>query len=61
MRTVFAVAIVLTIGAPGFVEVAFAQTGQATDNAAANAAAPVVAEQADRLLRQMGEYVGSAE
>src|SRR5208337_2747121 len=30
-------------------------------SAAANAAAPAVAEQADRLLRQMGAYIGSAE
>ena len=28
---------------------------------AANAATPVVAEQADRLLRQMSDYIGSAE
>src|SRR5271167_3207521 len=33
----------------------------ATTPAAANAAAPVVAEQADRLLKQMSDYIGSAD
>jgi hypothetical protein len=33
----------------------------ATTPPAANAAAPVVAEQADRLLKQMGDYIGSAD
>jgi len=28
---------------------------------AANAAAPLVAEQADRLLKQMSDYIGSAD
>jgi len=41
-----------------------AQNGPAAPGAAqppANTTAPVVAEQADRLLKQMGAYVGSAE
>ena len=28
---------------------------------AANAAAPVIAEQADRLLKEVGSYIGSAD
>src|SRR5215472_2386033 len=32
-----------------------------TAPAAANAAAPAIAEQADRLIKQMGAYVGSAQ
>ena len=54
----------LMISAPSWVAVADAQTGQAVPNtppAAANAAAPAVAEPADRLLKQMGAYIGSAE
>ena len=44
--------------------VAEAQNSPASSNAqppSSSTPAPVVAEQADRLLRQMGEYVGSAE
>jgi hypothetical protein len=64
MHVVHAIAMALVIWAPGFVPVAEAQTSQAAPNAstaAANAAGPVVAEPADRLLKQMGAYIGSAE
>ena len=64
MHVVRRIAMALVIWAPSFVPVADAQTGQAAPNAspaAANAAAPAVAEPADRLLKQMGAYIGSAE
>jgi hypothetical protein len=38
-----------------------AQTRPAAPAAATNAPAPVVAEQADRLLKEVGAYIGSAE
>ena len=38
-----------------------AQTRPAAPAAASNAPAPVVAEQADRLLKEVGTYIGSAE
>ena len=64
MRSICVIAIALVMLAPNWVQVAEAQTGQAapaTSPPAANSAAPAVAEQADRLLKQMGDYVGSAQ
>ena len=64
MRSNYLLAVALVTSALSWVQVAEAQNGGATGDAlssAANAAAPVVTDQADRLLRQMGEYVGSAE
>src|ERR1700761_6870365 len=64
MGTRCTVAIALAISGPLLLHEAGAQSNPATVNptaAARDAAAPVVAEQADRLLRQMGAYVGSAE
>ena len=64
MRSNYLLAVALVTSALSGVQVAEAQNGGATGDAvssAANAAAPVVTDQADRLLRQMGEYVGSAE
>jgi hypothetical protein len=64
MRSNYLIAVALVTSALSWVQLAEAQNGGATGDAvssAANAAAPVVADQADRLLRQMGEYVGSAE
>jgi hypothetical protein len=57
-------AVAFLISAPAWVQVVGAQNAPAAPSAppaAANAAAPAVAEQADRLLRQMGAYIGSAE
>ena len=57
-------AVAFLISAPAWVQVVGAQNAPAAPGAppaAANAAAPAVAEQADRLLRQMGAYIGSAE
>ena len=62
MRSICVIAFALVMSAPNWVQVAEAQTGQAapaTSPPAANSAAPAVAEQADRLLKQMGDYVGS--
>jgi hypothetical protein len=64
MHIVFAIALALKLWASGLVPAADAQTGQATPNAspaASNAAAPAVAEPINRLLNQMGAYIGSAE
>ena len=64
MRSNCLLAVALVTSALSGVQVADAQNVGATGDAvssATNAAAPVVAEQAERLLRQMGEYVGSAE
>jgi hypothetical protein len=64
MHIVFAIALALALWASALVPVADAQTGQATPNvsqAAVNAVAPAVAEPADRLLKQTGAYIGSAE
>jgi len=63
MRTICLLATALVISAPAFAPVAVAQTRQPAAAAppAATTAPPVVTEQADRLLRQMGEYVGSAD
>ncbi len=64
MRSICVIALALVMSAPIRGQVAEAQTGQAAPAAsppAANSAAPAVAEQADRLLKQMGAYVGSAQ
>jgi hypothetical protein len=64
MRSISVIAIALVMLAPNWMQLAEAQTGQATPATsppAANSAAPAVAEQADRLLKQMGDYVGSAQ
>jgi hypothetical protein len=64
MRSICVIALALVMSAPNWVQVAEAQTGQAapaTAPPAADSAAPAVAEQADRLLKQMGDYVGSAQ
>src|SRR5277367_3113875 len=64
MRSICLIATALMISAPSWVPVAEAQTGQAAPSAppaAENAAAPAMAEQADRLLKQMGAYIGAAE
>ena len=64
MRTSRVVAIVLIASRLVAVSVAEAQNRPAASSApspAVDTAAPVVAEQADRLLRQMSDYIGSAE
>jgi hypothetical protein len=64
MRTSRVVAIVLIASRLVAVSVAEAQNSPAASSApspAVDTAAPVVAEQADRLLKQMGDYIGSAE
>ena len=61
MRISAIIAAAFLICGPVWVQVGGAQN---TPNAASvppQATAPVVAEQADRLLKEMGEYVGSAE
>ena len=63
MRIVY-VSVAASMITPSLLLVADAQTGQVAPNVprpAANAAVPAVAERADRLLRQMGAYIGSAE
>jgi hypothetical protein len=60
MRAGYFVAIALAISGPVLPQAARAQSNPAPA-AAADAAVPAVAEQADRLLREMGAYVGSAE
>ncbi len=58
------IAVALVTSALCGVQVADAQNTGAAGGAkppAASAARPVVAEQADRLLRQMGEYIGTAD
>jgi hypothetical protein len=64
MRSICVIAMALVMSARAGVQGAEARTGQPTPAAsppAANSAAPAVAEQADRLLKQMGDYVGSAQ
>ena len=64
MRAISLLAVALVASAINGAQLAKAQNGGATGGAmssATNAAAPVLTEQTDRLLRQMGEYVGSAE
>jgi hypothetical protein len=64
MHVIPMVTAALLLTGPAWVPVAHAQTNPPTANASppsATPAAPVVADQADRLLRQMGDYVGSAE
>jgi hypothetical protein len=71
MRTISLIATAVMVLAPAWVRIASAQAPQPATVAAPAAATasstpttivpPVVAEEADRLLRQMGEYIGSAE
>ena len=64
MRLSGMIAVGFVISAPAWVQVVGAQNAPAAPSApsaAPSAAAPAVAEQADRLLRQMGAYIGSAE
>jgi len=64
MRIICMVAAACVIAGPAWAQGTASQTGQPAPGAASPAATtapPAVAEQADRLLRQMGEYVGSAE
>ena len=64
MRPICLIATALMLSAPAVVQVADAQTRQAAPAATpppAAAPAPAVSETADRLLRQMSQYVGSAE
>jgi hypothetical protein len=62
MRTICLPATALMISALAWVSVADAQTGQSTAGAPPTATAlPAVAEQADRLLKQMSDYIGSAD
>jgi hypothetical protein len=71
MRTIFLIATAVMVSAPAWVRIASAQAlSPATVAAPAAATAgstptsavpPVVAEEANRLLRQLGEYIGSAE
>ena len=64
MRINWAIAAALVMSAPGWVQVAQAQNSQAvpsTPSSAATGAAPAVAAQANRLLKDMSSYIGSAE
>src|SRR5215467_2077722 len=64
MRTIGLMAAALALSAPGCLATAYAQSTPnptPTPPAASSSAAPAVAERADRLLRQMAEYVGSAQ
>ena len=64
MRNVSKVGAVVVMAGVAGMQVAAAQTGQnvpAATPPAAMTAPPVVATQADRLLRQMSEYIASAE
>jgi hypothetical protein len=64
MRNISKVATVVVMAGVAGMQVAAAQKGQSAPGAtppAATTAPPVVAEQADRLLRQMSEYIASAE
>jgi hypothetical protein len=65
MRTICMIALAFTISAPSWVQVGQAQNNQAAPTSTpiptSNPVAPAVAEQADMLLRQMGDYIGSAE
>jgi len=63
MRISSVVAAAFIMAGPAWTPLAAGQTSQAAPGASppsATAAPPVVAAEADRLLRQMGEYVGSA-
>jgi hypothetical protein len=57
MRIICVISVAVMISAPGWVPFAKAQDSQSS----AGTMPPVVAVQADRLLRQMGAYVGSAD
>jgi hypothetical protein len=64
MRVILLSTIVMTINATAWTPGAAAQNTPAAANAPAagpNAATPAVAEQADRLLRRMSAYIGSAQ
>src|SRR5580693_4667180 len=64
MRNISKAAAVVVMAGVAGMQVAAAQTGQnvpAATPPAAMTAPPVVATQADRLLRQMSEYIASAE
>ena len=63
MRSICVIAIALVMLAPNWVQCGSPDRSScpATSPPAANSAAPAVAEQADRLLKQMGDYVGSAQ
>ncbi len=64
MRFTSMITLAFMMSAPCWVQVVQAQDNQAAPNApssSADTAAPVVAEQADRLLRQMSVYIGSAD
>jgi hypothetical protein len=64
MRIDWAIAAALVMSAPGWVPVAQAQNSQvvpSTPSSAATGAAPAVAAQANRLLKDMSNYIGSAE
>src|SRR5277367_2833852 len=71
MRTISLIATAVMVSAPAWVRIASAQAPQPATVAAPAAATasstptttvpPVIAEEADRLLPQMGEYIGSAE
>ena len=71
MRTISLIAAAVMVSASAWVRIASAQAPQPATVAAPAAATasstpttivpPAVAEEADRLLRQMGEYIGSAE
>jgi hypothetical protein len=64
MRITRVLAAAVMISGTVWVEGVDAQNKEAESNppaSAANAAVPAVAEQADRLLRQMSDYIGSAD
>ena len=63
MRICGMLAIALVVSAPSWVTVVVAQNNLAAPSApppAINTAVPFAAEQADRLLKQMSDYIGSA-
>jgi hypothetical protein len=59
LRIMRMLALAFTISALGNVRVVEAQSSELPSGA--NPAAPAVAEQSDRLLKQMSDYIGSAE
>jgi hypothetical protein len=63
MRISCMMTVALVTSASAWVHVVQAQNNSAASGAppAASAATPAVAEQADRLLRQMSDYIGSAD
>jgi len=63
MRSICVIAMAVVMSAPNGIQVAAAQTPRAaaTSPPETNLTAPGVAERADRLLKQMGDYVGSAQ